>query len=73
MRKEFKPGQKVRLDVDFNNSSIVTVVNQTPNKLFTTVSCEIENEQVPREWEVMTYRLSELEKGIIIKNKNLKT
>ena len=56
MRKEFNTGDSVRLDKKFNNSSIVTVVSQTPQKMFTTVTSG------PTTWEVMTYRLTEITK-----------
>ena len=52
LRNEFNIGEEVILDKDRANSSIVTVIHQTPNKLFTTVKGG------DREWEVMTARLS---------------
>jgi hypothetical protein len=48
LRNEYNIGEEVILD----NSSIVTVIHQTPNKLFTTVKSG------NREWDVMTNRLS---------------
>ena len=35
LRGEFVIGSKVRLDAEFNNTSIVEVVYQTPKKLYT--------------------------------------
>jgi hypothetical protein len=52
LRNEFNIGEEVILDKDRANSSIVTVIHQTPNKLFTTVKGG------DSEWEVMTARLS---------------
>lgn len=45
-------GQLVCLDKGFTNQSIVEVVSQTPNRLFTTVKSD------DVQWQVMTYRLS---------------
>lgn len=55
MRKEFEAGQKVNLDKDMANNSVVTVISQTKNKLYTRVKSEDE------EWIVMTYRLTGIE------------
>lgn len=54
LRKEFEIGESVTLDKDLSNSSVVTIVSQTTNKLFTKVSSG------QSEWSVMTYRLSRL-------------
>ena len=48
-------GQLVGLDKDLTNSSEVTVVRQTPKRLYTTVTSDGKNE-----WDVMTYRLTVL-------------
>ena len=48
-------GQLVGLDKDLANSSEVTVVRQTPKRLYTTVTSDGKNE-----WDVMTYRLTVL-------------
>ena len=48
-------GQVVGLDKDLANSSEVTVVRQTPKRLYTTVTGDGKNE-----WDVMTYRLTVL-------------
>ena len=48
-------GQLVGLDKDLANSSEVTVVRQTPKRLYTTVTGDGKNE-----WDVMTYRLTVL-------------
>ncbi len=53
MREQYSTGQLVRLDENFSNTSIVEVVSQTPNLLFTTVKSN------GVEWQVMTYRLSQ--------------
>jgi hypothetical protein len=46
-------GQQVILDGDMQNSCKVTVVRQTPNRMFTTVSGNGEDT-----WDVMTRRLT---------------
>ncbi len=56
LRREFKPGEKVILDEKYANSSIVEVVSQTPKKLYTMVKSETS------EWEVMTIRLTSINK-----------
>jgi hypothetical protein len=48
-------GQLVGLDKDLANSSEVTVVRQTPKRLYTTVTGDGKNE-----WDVMTCRLTVL-------------
>jgi len=48
----FEVGQLVILDKEFSNTSLVYIVSQTPNCMFTTV----ESEGV--KWEVITDRLS---------------
>lgn len=48
-------GQVVGLDKDLGNSSEVTVVRQTPKRLYTTVTSNGVDE-----WDVMTYRLTVL-------------
>tara|TARA_R110000787_G_scaffold177052_1_gene289129 strand:+ start:279 stop:500 length:222 start_codon:yes stop_codon:yes gene_type:complete len=48
-------GQLVGLDKDLANSCEVTVVRQTPKRLYTTVTGDGENE-----WDVMTCRLTVL-------------
>lgn len=45
-------GQLVRLDKGRANSSIVTVVKQTPKRVYTRVT------NGKNEWDVMTYRLT---------------
>jgi hypothetical protein len=52
LRKEFKEGEKVILDIKHANSSLVTVVSQTSGKLYTTVT---NGKSV---WDVMTIRLT---------------
>lgn len=46
-------GQRVILDNDRSNRSEVTVVNQTPKRLYTTVT----GNGIDK-WDVMTYRLT---------------
>lgn len=36
-REKFESGEKVRLDADFNNTSIVEVVEQTLYRMFTRI------------------------------------
>ena len=48
-------GQRVGLDKDLANSSEVTVVRQTPKRLYTTVTSNGIDE-----WDVTTYRLTAL-------------
>jgi hypothetical protein len=55
MRQEFFTGQLVGLDKDLTNNSEVTVVKQSPAKLFTTVTSNGIDE-----WDIMTYRLTVL-------------
>jgi len=55
LHNEYAPDTKVRLDKGFRNSSIVTVVNQAPQKLFTTVTINGIDK-----WDVMTNKLSPL-------------
>jgi hypothetical protein len=55
LRKLLFSGQIVRLDKDFANSNEVTVVSQTPKKLYTTVTVDGKYK-----WDVMTNRLTEL-------------
>ena len=55
LRALLTTGQLVGLDKDLANSSEVTVVRQTPGRLFTTVTGDGENE-----WDVMTIRLTAL-------------
>jgi hypothetical protein len=54
LRQEFNKGEKVRLDTKFANSSIVEVVSQTANKLFTEVKSDDST------WWVMTCRLEKI-------------
>ncbi len=56
LRTKFKPNQLVYLDKDLSNSSIVQVVLQSPKLLFT----RVKSTNSDYEWDVMTYRLSEL-------------
>ena len=53
-------GQLVGLDKDLANSSEVTVVRQTPKRLYTTVTSDGKNE-----WDVMTYRLTVLQLTVV--------
>jgi len=52
--ERFNQGEIVRLDADFNNSSLVEIVSQTPHQMFTVVKSEDDY------WEVMTDRLSRI-------------
>jgi hypothetical protein len=45
-------GQKVTLDADLSNDSVVWVIKQTPKRMYTTVT------NGKGRWEVMTYRLT---------------
>lgn len=56
MKQDFKIGEEVILDKEYNNSSTVIIARFTPNKLFSTVYAK---ENPKKElWEVMTNRLS---------------
>lgn len=54
--EKFINGQEVRLDKLFRNSSIVQVVRQSPNRMFTTVKLRSDG----AEWDVMTRRLTKI-------------
>ena len=49
-----KTGERVRLDREFSNSSIVTIRDIGPIGLFATVTDGVNT------WDVMTYRLSRI-------------
>ena len=49
-----KTGEQVRIDREFNNSSIVTITDIGPIGLFATVTDGTST------WDVMTYRLSRI-------------
>ena len=53
--EEIKEGDIVRLDKDFNNSSILTVVSITPLGMIATVRADNGNE-----WQVLTSRLNKI-------------
>jgi len=53
LRREFKVGELVRLDVNSQGGSVVEVVWQSTGKLFTCV--KVPNGNV--NWDVMTHRL----------------
>jgi len=56
--QEFKYGEKVQIDKDYANSSIVMVISQTdPNRMFT----KVKDETTGYTWETMTNRLTKLE------------
>jgi hypothetical protein len=52
---EFSPGETVWLDKDKPNGSVVTVIEQTPRRMFTTVKGDEGGT-----WDVMTIRLTKL-------------
>ena len=54
MYQILKSGDQVLLDSSFNNSSIVEVISQTPNRMFTRIKDE------NSDWEVMTNRLEKI-------------
>ena len=54
LRKEFKEGSLVMLDVGFRSSGVVEVVKQSPHRLYTTVLNPISGYI----WDVMTNRLT---------------
>jgi hypothetical protein len=57
---EYKYGEKVLIDIEYSNSSTVTVVSQTgPNRMFT----KVKNETTGYEWETMTNRLTRIPKN----------
>jgi hypothetical protein len=55
LRQKFEEDEVVLLDADFANSSEVKVVNQTPRRLYTTVTGDGKDT-----WDVMTYRLTKI-------------
>jgi hypothetical protein len=60
----FIPGDKVRLDAEFSNTSVVVIVSMTPNKLYSRViPSELENPTDSDAWDTMTNRLTPLENG----------
>ena len=59
LRTEWKRRERVCLDADLANNSIVEVVSQTKGKLFT----EVTSNGGKNTWSVMTYRLSKYEES----------
>lgn len=57
LRQHYDKDERVRLDKTFQNTSIVIVVSQTPQKLYT----RVKSEEGGEEWDVMTNRLDKLE------------
>jgi len=53
----YNPGETVSLDAEYANASKVTVVRQTPNRVYTTVK-SIDSGS---EWDVMTNRLTKVD------------
>lgn len=52
---EYKYGEDVVIDIEYANSSIVTVISQTgPNRMFT----KVKDKTTGYEWETMTNRLT---------------
>ena len=49
-------GEKYRIDKEFRNSSIVTLVELTPQRMYATVKADD-----GYTWETMAYRLSDLD------------
>lgn len=58
MRSSFEVGERVILDIDKGNWSEVEVVEQTTGKLYT----RVRSLKSRYEWDVMTYRLSKINK-----------
>ena len=54
---KFEIGEKVRLDADYRNTSIVEVVSQSPKLSITAVKYD------GQIWEVLTGRLTKLSKN----------
>jgi hypothetical protein len=55
---EYKYGEKVILDAQYANSSVVTVISQTgPSRIYT----KVKDEKTGYEWETMTNRLTKIE------------
>lgn len=52
--EQFDKDEPAILDENFANSSIVTVISQTPRRMFTRIKDE------SSDWEVMTTRLSKI-------------
>ena len=60
----FKPGDKVKLDEGFANTSIVRIISMTPQMLYSrVVPVEIENPKDEDAWDTMTNRLTPLKNG----------
>lgn len=58
-----QPGDTVRLDKEFRNSSIVVIKSITPLGMYSTIhSAKIKNPTNKDCWETMTNRLSKIEK-----------
>jgi len=53
--EKLKVGEKVRLDKDFGNSSIVTIIHLTPLGMIAVVKSDS-----GVEWSVLTHRLSKI-------------
>ena len=54
---EYEYGEKVIIDIEYANSSIVTVISQTePSRIYT----KVKDETTGYEWETMTNRLTKL-------------
>jgi len=60
----FQPGDKVKLDEGFANTSVVVIVSMMPQKLYSrVVPAEIENPKDDDAWDTMTNRLTPLKNG----------
>lgn len=60
-REDLIIGETYMLDEGFRNSSKVVLLNLTPRKMYATVA-PIDNPSIDNSWDVMTYRLSHIEK-----------
>ena len=56
LRESYTQGERVILDKEFRNFSIVEVVSQTSGRLFT----RVKSLETGTEWEVMTNRLEKI-------------
>ena len=63
-KHNLKPGDSVRLDKGYANSSIVKIVSMTPHMMYSrVVPVEIKDPKEDDMWETMTNRLTPLEDG----------
>lgn len=63
-KHNLKPGDRVKLDKGYANSSVVNIVSMTPLMMYSrVVPADIEKPTGDDSWETMTNRLTPLENG----------